>query len=219
MFEKKDKNIIVPKQNNVSTTNNSNKFLISALCLITVIATVFIFGKNQVSSTESNDNVSQTQEAITNSTIKNSLSSISDLAVLDINHTQFLEREDISTILGIKLSNSYSLLYDGEVKIGIDFKEIDVDVNSMKKTITLKLGTPKVISNDIDTDSFEYFDEKKGFFNKQKLEDFAILPELKKVTEEQLREDGCFEQALDMAKEVVTDLMSSIAPNYKVIIE
>lgn len=219
MFEKKDKDIIVPKQNNVSTTNNSNKFLISALCLIVVIATVFIFGKNQVSSTESDDNVSQTQEAITNSTIKNSLSSISDLAVLDINHTQFLEREDISTILGIKLSNSYSLLYDGEVKIGIDFKDIDVDVNSSKKTITIKLGTPKVISNDIDTDSFEYFDEKKGFFNKQKLEDFAILPELKKVTEEQLRKDGCFEQASDMAEEVVTDLMSSIAPNYKVIIE
>lgn len=89
------------------------------------------------------------KKEITDIMLQNALSEIFDLAVLDINHTQFMDREDVATLLGVKSSNLYSLLYDGKIKIGIDLKKIGIDVNSNKKIITITLGEAKVISNDI----------------------------------------------------------------------
>ena len=62
----------------------------------------------------------------------------------------------------IPLSRSnYIFSYDGVIKAGMDFGDIEVEVDDLQRKIRIKLPEIKILSTEIDEGSFTYPDSKK----------------------------------------------------------
>jgi len=120
--------------------------------------------------------------------------------------------ENTRDIWGIKIpftQSKYVFSYDGTIKAGVDFEKIDWKVNEMKKEILLKMPPVQIISNEINMDSLEVYDEKKNIFCPLKLDDMnQSLAEFKKESEDKAKANGLFESAKANAELLVTGFMS-----------
>ena len=92
--------------------------------------------------------------------------------------------------------SKYIFSYDGIIKAGLDFAEIDVDVNESTKTIKVILPEMKVISNEIDGDSLQVYNESMSIFTPLTLESVnAAQEDLRVKAEESAIENGLLENA------------------------
>ncbi len=99
--------------------------------------------------------------------------------------------------------------YDGRIKAGIDFGEVDVSVNELTKTITVKLPEVKILNSEVFNDSLIVYDEKNSPFNSFTFEDMNLsISELKKSAEETAIEKGFLETALENAENIIKTSIS-----------
>lgn len=90
---------------------------------------------------------------------------------------------------------------DAVVKAGFDFDEIGVKVDGLRRCITLRLPPMRILSNAIDYESMQVYDEKTGVFARPKLEWHRdSMLHLCREAEEKAREYGLFERAKASAK-------------------
>ena len=93
-------------------------------------------------------------------------------------------------------------LVDGIISVGIDIDQIEFEIDEDKKIITVTVPYPKIMSHEVDSDSFQYYDIKNSVFNSSNLADFAELEAaLKKEQEDKLLANTDF---WDKAKDSVT---------------
>ena len=105
--------------------------------------------------------------------------------------------------------NKYIFGYDGVIKAGLDFGDIDMDVHEEARIITVKLPSVKILSNDIDHNSLEVYDEVKNIFNPLKLSDVNLsLVEMEKQAEETAIANGLFENARANAEVLIRGFLS-----------
>ncbi len=55
--------------------------------------------------------------------------------------------------------------YDGVIRAGVDFSQIEVEKDDLKRLITVYLPKPYIIGSEVDFDSFELYDEQSSIFN------------------------------------------------------
>ncbi|HIT64986.1 MAG TPA: DUF4230 domain-containing protein [Candidatus Ventrimonas merdavium] len=55
--------------------------------------------------------------------------------------------------------------WEGTIKAGIEITDITAEVDETNKVITVYLPKAKILSHEIDDESFETLDEKAGLFN------------------------------------------------------
>ena len=82
--------------------------------------------------------------------------------------------DDTREMFGISIPLTESKViysYDVIIKAGIDFATIDYDVNETTKTITVVVPAAKIISAELDLDSFKVYHEQESIFNNITLED------------------------------------------------
>ena len=92
--------------------------------------------------------------------------------------------------------SKYIFSYDGVIKAGLDFGDVDIDVNEEAHIIAVKLPPIKILSNDIDHNSLEVYDEMKNIFNPLKLSDVNLsLIEMEKQAEVTAIENGLLKNA------------------------
>ena len=60
-------------------------------------------------------------------------------------------------------SNSFTYSYDGNIKAGIDFTEIEVSIDKDAKTITVLLPKSRIMSSEVDPDSYKFYEIKTTF--------------------------------------------------------
>lgn len=90
---------------------------------------------------------------------------------------------------------------DAVVKVGFDFDEIGVKVDGLRRCITLRVPPMRILSNAIDYESMQVYDEKTGVFARPKLEWHRdSMLHLCREAEEKAREYGLFERAKASAK-------------------
>jgi hypothetical protein len=109
--------------------------------------------------------------------------------------------------------------YEGKIKAGIDVKKIDVKVDNKAKTINVVLPKSKILSNEIDFDSFKLYDEKNSIFTPLKMEKTNnALKELKSEAEKEAKERKIFEKADKQNVKLFKRFISSIdaTKGYKV---
>lgn len=67
--------------------------------------------------------------------------------------------------------SEYIYSYDVEVRAGMDFGEIEWSVNEENAVIEVKLPEAKILSSEIDTDSFKVYHEEESIYTPIKLAD------------------------------------------------
>ncbi len=95
--------------------------------------------------------------------------------------------EDSKKVFNIKVpftTDKAVYLVDGVIGAGADISKIQFDVDDEKKEINVKIPNPKIISHEIDTDSFQYYDVKNSVFNSSNLADYAELESVIKQDQE-----------------------------------
>lgn len=118
--------------------------------------------------------------------------------------------------------SKYIFSYDGVIKAGLDFSDIDVQVNASSKTVRVTLPEIRILSNEIDENSLEIYDESKNIFTPLDLEDVnQSLVELKEESSQTAVENGLLEQACANAELLVSAFLAGTydAEAYTIVFE
>jgi hypothetical protein len=195
--------------------------LVSLLLLVcaTVAATVFVMKKLEPAEPAG--------PSITSAFVEQRISEISELATLHHHYRKNANYQDAKKLLEYmpdwrinKSIKEFMLIYQGDVKLGYDLKEIKTSINPITKTILIILPEPKILSHSIDFKSIQVLWEKKGWFNDIRFEDFKqfFIAEQKKYEEE--NNDELKRRAREHAQKVIQLYLGSVASeDYQIKVE
>ena len=190
------------------------KFALKILAVLilmcaTAVATTFAIKKLYVTESQG--------PQITSAFVEQQISEIAELATLHHHYRKNANYQDAKKLLKYmpdwrinKSIKEFMLIYQGDVKLGYDLKDIKINVEPITKTILIYLPEPKILSHSIDFESIEVFWEKKGWFNDIKFEDFKqfFIAEQKKYEEENSEE--LKRRAREHAKQIIRLYLGSI---------
>ena len=134
---------------------------------------------------------------ITSEFVSSQISGISELATLHHHYRKVANYQDAKKLLVYmpdwrinKSIKEFSLIYQGDVKMGYDLKDVKIEVDSVTRTIFIHLPEPKILSHSIDFESIQVLWERQGWFNDIKFEDFKqfFISEQKKYEKENYAE-------------------------------
>lgn len=101
--------------------------------------------------------------------------------------------------------------YKGVISAGIVLSKVTVEVDNLKKTITLTLPPVLILSNEIESEGFTVYELKNSVFTETKLEDYAdLMGQLKSKKAEQLMNDEEFiNTTREEAKKVIVSFLKA----------
>ena len=127
------------------------------------------------------------------------------------------------TIIGVPIPGTSSkaiMTYQGVIRAGLDFDLITMEVDASARTVTLSIPAPRILSNEIDLDSCEVYDEQNSIFNKIDVHNYnQSLAEMKSRAEAQALENGILSAARSNAETLIQSLFNSASgtENYTLI--
>ena len=147
--------------------------------------------------------------------LQNQLTEIRELATVTYAYTNMAQFESSSDFYGVKVpftTKSFILTYDGTIKAGVDLDGAAVDISGT--TVTVTLPEARILSQEIDEDSVEVFDEKTSIFNPFTVEDFtSFQADQKAAMEERALSRGLLEEARSKAVSSVKQLLAAALPD------
>lgn len=180
---------------------------ISRVASIVIILAIISFGVFFILNNE---------EEIDTSYIIAKLENSSELTTVKLNYTGMTEYKDS----GIKIINrsDFVMVYDATARVGIDVKEIKVEVDNIKNIVWLTIPKARILDVKVDAGNIKYFDEKFALFNVDLKEDAnkaIYLAEQGATTE--LAGMGILEMANNQAEALIKGLLQDIvSQNYKI---
>lgn len=105
--------------------------------------------------------------------------------------------------------SKYIFSYDGTIKAGFDFSQLEYQVDEPKKEIVVVLPEVKILSVEIQEDSLEIYDESHNIFTPLGLNDIqeARLTMVEEIQNRAL-ENGLLEQATTNAQKLISGFLS-----------
>lgn len=178
--------------------------IIGIICITFIVSfSVFIYLDNKDSSIDTTYIIAKLEES-------------SELTTTKLNYTGMSEYKD-SGISFINRSD-FIMVYEATARIGIDVKEVEIEVSDFNKTVWLKVPKAKILDVKVDLGKIKYFDEKFALFNVDYKEDAnkaTLLAE--QSAKEELENMGILDmantQSITLLKELIKDLIPS---NYEV---
>ncbi len=131
--------------------------------------------------------------SITSEFVEQQISEIAELATLHHHYRKNANYQDAKKLLEYipdwrinKSIKEFSLVYQGDVKLGYDLKDIKILVEPTTSDIFIYLPEPRILSHSIDFESIQIVWEKQGWFNNIRFEDFKqfFISEQKKYEQE-----------------------------------
>ena len=131
--------------------------------------------------------------SITSEFVEQQISEIAELATLHHHYRKNANYQDAKKLLEYipdwrinKSIKEFSLVYQGDVKLGYDLKDIKILVEPATNDIFIYLPEPRILSHSIDFESIQILWEKQGWFNNIRFEDFKqfFISEQKKYEQE-----------------------------------
>ena len=104
--------------------------------------------------------------------------------------------------------SSFLASFDGVVTAGIDFGGIEVDKDDEARTVTVTLPEARILTVDIDPDSFQLYDERQGLGTRITVDDYnnAML-RLEETAADKAIARGVLERADENARIVVRNFI------------
>lgn len=185
-----------------------SKKAIGGLILIFIICLLIFFAGMRYASRSS-------EPKITSTTIVQELKEVSDLTVLEYNFTKVGKFQNSLQLNGWDIpltTKSFLLTYQGQLKAGIDMSKIDAQVED--KNIIITLPDVAILSNIIDENSIEVYDESTNIFNPIRIGDYAAFAtQQKDKAEEEAIENGLLSQAATKAEDAIRRFLTMIPQN------
>ena len=172
----------------------TKKKVIVIILVVVLLGALFLATKSVVKMLLVSDS-RKTQ--VTSEFISNQINGISELATLHHHYRKVANYQDAKKLLVYmpdwRINRSikeFSLIYQGDVKMGYDLTDVKIEVDSETRTIFIHLPEPKILSHSIDFESIQVLWEKNGWFNNIKFEDFKqfFISEQKKYEKENYAE-------------------------------
>ena len=146
-----------------------------------------------------------------NKTTKVGFEDIGEFATQAAYCTEISSIDNSRDLLGVSIpftQSEYIYSYDVVIKAGFDFSEIEWEEND--NTIKVKLPEAKILSNEIDLDSFKVYHESESIFNQITMTDTnESMKGLKEKAEEDAIENGLLENARTNAQVVLTGFFAN----------
>lgn len=153
-------------------------------------------------------------ETLSGETIESDIRDMGELVTAEYFYSHAEDFENIKTLFGLKVPmTKTSLVYtvDGCIKAGIDFSQVTVEVDDEAKTVKITLPESKMISSEIDHDSFSLVNEKEGWFNELSSEDVnKTFVHVKELEEQKAIENGLLERANENAASIITSFVKNL---------
>lgn len=163
----------------------------------------------------------QSEPVITSTALTQQLQEANDLAVLEYNYTKVGKFENSLTLNGWNIpltKKSFLLTYAGKLTAGVSMEDAQVNVNN--STITVTLPEVEILSNVIDENSIEVYDETKNIFNPISIEDYtAFATQQKAAVEEEAIENGLLSEAATKTQSAIQkflNMIPDIQENYEI---
>lgn len=166
--------------------------------------------------TVDNKGAVQDKIEITSEVVKEKISTLGELVTAEYDYTSVGNETD-KKALTLKngqqftipfTSSGFVYSYDGTIKAGINFEEIDVVIEENQIVITLPEAI--IISSELDDDSFELYDQKNSIFNPISVSDVSrSTKELKENAESRALKKGLLKTAQENAEFLIRNLMQS----------
>ncbi len=97
---------------------------------------------------------------------------------------------------------------DGTIKAGIDLSQVQIDCNENKKAITVKMPESRILSNELDENSFKVYQEDESVWNQITLTDSKDLrDQIKKQAEKNAIDNKLLDQASEKAEQLVQSII------------
>ncbi|TGY42799.1 DUF4230 domain-containing protein [Clostridium sartagoforme] len=145
-----------------------------------------------------------------NKTTKIGFEDIGEFATQDAYCTELSIIDNSRDLFGVSIpftQSKYIYSYDVIIKAGFDFGEIEWNKND--NIIEVKLPEGKVLSSEIDLDSFKVYHEKESVFNKITMsENNESLRGLKEKAEEDAIANGLLKNARSNAETVLIEFFA-----------
>ena len=139
-------------------------------------------------------------------TTKMGFEDIGEMATQSAYCTEVNVTEDAKELYGMRIpftQSKYIYSYDIVIKAGYDFNEIEW--KEKNKTIEVKLPEAKVLSNELDMDSFKVYHEEESIFSKITLEENNdAVKKMKLNAQENAIANGLLENARSNAETMLT---------------
>lgn len=138
----------------------------------------------------------------------------SDLVTVRYYYTDADIFENSKQLMGKKLpltTNKTIFTYDGVISLGVDFSGINISVDDDARAIVIEMPEPKIIANEIDAGSFQYYDVTNSVFNTTEMGDVTdVIDELKAHKEAKvLASKDIMAQAADNAQSVILGFLQA----------
>ena len=208
--------------------NKSSVLLLAAIVIVFLaIVTVVIWGavagregtpaplsdKSPVTQEDSGrgGKIIGTEREVSVETLEEGVRDMGLLITQEYYFTDAVSQSKVKTLFNIPLGfteSSYVATYDGVVTAGLDFSAIQIELDVMTKTVTVRMPKAEVQNVDIDPASFLLYSEKNGFGNPLSVSDFnGSMTELEARARERALERGLLEQADENAKRIVENFI------------
>ncbi len=153
--------------------------------------------------------------------IEEQISEVSELATLQYQYKGNAEYDGgAKQALGINIpftSKSMLVYYEGTVKIGTDLSNIKIDLAEEESKLTITVPHSKILSHEIDMDSWEVLDVKNGLFNSVTPEDNAeFIKTQKNNMEKEINESEMLAGADEKTKSQLTSFVQVTYPDLQV---
>ena len=160
-------------------------------------------------------NIEEPAPVITSDQISEALTAASELVTQRYVYTNAARREANKTWLWdwtMPFSDTSLLVtYDGEIKAGIDFSEITVDVEESTRTITVALPPSKVLNNDIPQENIQVLEVKNNLFNEVTFNDYnEFIAAEKPVMQEKAISMGLLADADREARTIIRAFLNAV---------
>ena len=166
--------------------------------------------------------LSERREA-TSETVSMELKNIGELATQSGYYTNVQVIKSSRQVFGVDIpltQSQFIFSYDGVVKAGVDFADIAISVDEGRGQIVVTLPEIKVLSNEIDLDSLEIYDESNNIFHPLNIDDINVsLIEMQEESEAKAIENGLLESARANAEALLRGMLAGFYDAQDYVIE
>ena len=152
--------------------------------------------------------------------VTDELRKIAELTVMEYDYKDAVNFKDGLKIgqisIPIPLTQKEAVMtYEGRIRIGIDAKELEIRTDSGSdgsiRKVTVMSPETKILSHEMDRESFNLILEKSGIMNGISTDDYNLLETTaRERIEERVRSSDLFERAEEQLKEVLTRYLAAL---------
>lgn len=140
------------------------------------------------------------------------LREVSDLVTVEYHYTNMGKFENTLDFYGWQVpftTKSFIVSYDGVIRAGVDLSAAEIRTGG--KTVTVVLPAAEILSNEIDEDSLEVYDETHNIFNPITISDYnGFTADQKQSVEQKAIDNGLLTAGRERAEEAVRDLLTML---------